>query len=142
MKKVLFVFLFLWFGCIQINLAQESTEKLLMQEYLKQSEKQKKTGLIMLGTGIGASLLGTVMIGAAWGDSDSNFLGGTGVVLLTAGTISTLVSIPIIASSASKGKKAGKLSLTLVRGPQAFLPIPISGAFPAVSFSLPLTPNR
>ncbi len=92
----------------------------------------------MLGTGLGATILGTVMVGAAWGGG-SEFVGATGVVLMTAGTISTLVSIPVIVSSASKGRKAGKLSLVAATAPLHRPPGNAAGYYPAVSFSFPLT---
>ena len=92
----------------------------------------------MLGTGLGATILSTAMVGAAWGGG-SEFVGATGVVLLTTGVISTLVSIPVIVSSASKGRKAGKLSLVAATAPLHRLPGNTSGYYPAVSFSLPLT---
>lgn len=92
--------------------AQDSSNKILIEEYIKQSENQKKTGLIMLGAGLGATVIGTVMFGSAW-STGSEVVGVSGAILVTAGVISTLVSIPIIISSASKARKAGQLSLDL-----------------------------
>lgn len=92
--------------------AQDSSNKILIEEYIKQSENQKKTGLIMLGAGLGATVIGTVMFGSAW-STGSEVVGVSGAILVTAGVISTLVSIPIIISSASKARKAGRLSLDL-----------------------------
>lgn len=92
----------------------------------------------MLGTGLGAAILGTAMVGAAWGGG-SEFVGATGVVLMTAGTISTLVSIPVIVSSASKGRKAGKLSVITANAPLVRLPEDAPRYYPAVHFSYPLT---
>jgi hypothetical protein len=90
--------------------AQNAESKFLIEEYLRQSEKQKKTGLIMLGAGAGSVLLGTVLFGTAW-NSGSNFAGGASAFFLVAGSISTLVSIPVLVSSASNGRKAAKLSI-------------------------------
>ncbi len=92
--------------------AQDQETRFLIEEYIKQSERQKKTGLIMLGAGLGATLIGTVMFGSAW-STGSEVVGVSGALLVTAGVISTLVSIPIIISSASKARKAGQLSLDL-----------------------------
>jgi hypothetical protein len=121
--------------------AQTTTERQLAEEYLKQSEKQKKTGLIMLGSGIGAGLLGVVMFGAGWNEG-SGFVLGSGVTLMMAGSISTLVSIPVLVSSASKGKKAGKLSLGIASiasaQPHGFA----SQNYPSLNFSIPLHLNR
>jgi hypothetical protein len=122
-------------------LAQSDTQRQLAEDYLKQSEKQKKTGLIMLGSGIGATIVGTAMFGAAWGGA-SEFVGVTGVTLMLAGTISTLVSIPVIVSSASKGKKAGKLSLGISSISSAHPSGIVSQNYPALNFSIPLNLHR
>lgn len=90
--------------------AQNAEKKFLIEEYIRQSEKQKKTGLIMLGAGAGSVLLGTVLLGTAW-NSGSNIAGGASAFLLAAGSISTLTSIPILVSSASNGRKAAKLGI-------------------------------
>lgn len=122
-------------------LAQSDTQRQLAEDYLKQSEKQKKTGLIMLGSGIGATIVGTAMFGAAWGGA-SEFVGVTGVTLMLVGTISTLVSIPVIVSSASKGKKAGKLSLGISSISSANPSGIVSQNYPALNFSIPLNLHR
>ena len=94
--------------------AQNAESKFLMEEYLRQSEKQKKTGLIMLGAGAGSVLLGTVLFGTTW-NSGSNFAGGASAFFLVAGSISTLVSIPVLVSSASNGRKAAKLGIGMTQ---------------------------
>lgn len=117
--------------------AQAPNNKILIEEYIKQSENQKKTGLIMLGAGVGATLIGTVMFGSAW-STGSEVVGGSGVVLLTAGVISTLVSIPIIISSASKARKAAKLSIQSRSLPD-IQPAGLSSViYPALSLSIPI----
>jgi hypothetical protein len=122
--------------------AQQSQEnKILMEEYLRQSEKQKKTGLIMLGAGAGSVILGTVLFGTAW-NSGGNFAGGASVFLLTAGSISTLVSIPVIVSSASNGRKSAKLGIGTTQ-----LVAPSSSGFsqknyPTWSISVPLNSQK
>jgi hypothetical protein len=141
MRKLLFFSLLIWTGLTQPLIAQQDPNKLLIEEFLRQSEKQKKTGLIMLGTGLGATVIGTAMFGAAWGGG-SEFVGVTGAILFTAGSISTLVSIPILVSSASNGRKAGKLSLVTGRIPNLPNTATSTGLYPAVSFSIPLTLNR
>ncbi len=138
--RMIVLLLALVLGSTQL-IAQTSMQTQLAEEYLKQSEKQKKTGLVMLGSGIGAGLLGTVMFGAAWGGG-SEFLGVSGVTLMLAGTISTLVSIPVIVSSASKGKKAGKLSLGIVTISSAHPTRINSQNYPALNFSMPLHLHR
>jgi hypothetical protein len=138
--RVIFLLLAFMIGSSP-SFAQSDTQKQLAADYLKQSEKHKKTGLIMLGSGIGATIAGTAMFGAAWGGG-SEFLGITGATLMLAGTISTLVSIPVIVSSASKGKKAGKLSLGMASissaQPYGF----VSQSYPSFNFSIPITRHR
>lgn len=111
MNKFLLLIVLLCFSFGKLY-AQDSSNKILIEEYIKQSENQKKTGLIMLGAGLGATVIGTVMFGSAW-STGSEVVGVSGAILGTAGVISTLASIPIIVSSASKARKAGQLGLDL-----------------------------
>lgn len=141
MKKLIFLFLFISVSFAKPVFAQQDPNRILIEEYIRQSEKQRKTGLIMLGTGIGASILGTAMFGAAWGGA-SEFVGVTGVTLMLTGTISTLVSIPVIVSSGLKGRKAGKLSLITAQIPQLGPLSNSAGYYSALSFSIPLSQNR
>lgn len=121
--------------------AQTNENKILIEEYLRRSEQQKKTGLIMLGAGLGSVLIGTVLFGVGWSDG-SDVAGGSGVLLMTAGSISTLVSIPILVSSASNGRKAAKLGISTAQIapplPNGFFP----KTYPAVSFSIPLNSQK
>ncbi len=120
---------------------QSQENKFLIEEYLQQSEKQKKTGLIMLGAGAGSVILGTVLLGTGW-NSGSSFSGGAGIFLFTVGSISTLVSIPVLVSSASKGRKAAKLGIgtTQLAAPN------MSGfsqkTYPTWSITIPLNSQR
>ncbi len=120
---------------------QAQENKILMEEYLRQSEKQKKTGLIMLGSGVGSVILGTILFGTAW-NSGSNFAGGASAFFLVAGSISTLVSIPVLVSSASNGRKAAKLGIGTTR-----LATPSSSGlsqitYPTWSISIPLNSQK
>ncbi|WP_111671294.1 hypothetical protein [Algoriphagus litoralis] len=116
--------------------AQNQESKILIQEYIKRSEQQKKTGLIMLGAGVGSVILGTVLFGVGWSDGN-NAAGVSGVLLASAGSISTLVSIPILVSSASNGRKAAKLGISTSQIGDG-LPTGFSTkTYPALSFSIP-----
>ena len=117
--------------------SQDNKSKILAEEYLRQSEKQKKTGLIMLGAGIGATVAGTVMFAAAWGGA-SAAVGTTGVILFTTGSVSTLVSVPIIISSASNGRRAGKLSLLSEKSDLSQTLGTGTKFYPALNFSYPI----
>ena len=140
--KILFVcFSFTLMLSAQPMLAQQDPNQFLIREYIKQSEKQKKTGITMLGTGVGAVVIGTVIFAAAW-DSGSDFAGGASFFLVTAGAISTLVSIPILISSASNGRKAGKLSIGLGQTQALQAPGLHTRAYPTISFSIPLNTQK
>lgn len=121
--------------------AQNQENKILIEEYLKRSEKQKKTGLIMLGAGVGSVVIGTVLFATGWGDG-SDFAVGSGAVLMTAGSLSTLISIPILVSSASTGRKAAKLGIGTAR---LTGPLPdgfFQKTYPALHFSIPLNSQK
>jgi uncharacterized membrane protein len=136
-----FLVLTLFFSFLSNVKAQNQESKILIEEYLKRSEQQKKTGLIMLGAGVGSVLIGTVLFGVGWSDGN-NAAGVSGVLLASAGSISTLVSIPILVSSASNGRKAAKLSINTAR---LASPLPDSfpsKIYPALSFSIPLNPRK
>ncbi len=139
-KVILVIVAFLLF--LPRTQAQQSQEnKILIEEYLRQSEKQKKTGLIMLGAGAGSVLLGTVLFGTSW-NSGSNLAGGAGIFLFTAGSISTLISIPILVSSASNGRKAAKLGIGTT---QLTAPNSREGGqktYPSWIISIPLTSQK
>jgi hypothetical protein len=139
-RKIIFLLLAACIFSFKI-FAQSSSERILVEEYVKQSEKQKKTGLIMLGSGIGATILGTAMFGAGWGE-ESGFLLASGATLMLAGSISTLVSIPIIVSSATKAKKAAKLSLGIAKISSALPTGVVTQNYPSIHFSMPINLYR
>ena len=136
MRK-LFLILSLLLTFILQSQAQSQERKILIEEYIKRSEKQKKTGLIMLGTGVGSVVIGTVLFGTGWSDG-SDFAAGSGAILMVAGSVSTLISIPILVSSAANGRKAAKLGIGTARLTE---PIPngfYQKTYPALHFSLPI----
>lgn len=136
-----FLVLTLFFSFLSNVKAQNQESKILIEEYIKRSEQQKKTGLIMLGAGVGSVILGTVLFGVGWSDGN-NAAGVTGVLLASAGSISTLVSIPILVSSASNGRKAAKLGISTAHFAS---PLPNgfnSKIYPALSFSIPLNSQK
>jgi hypothetical protein len=115
--------------------SQDQTNRLLIEEYLQQSEKQKKIGLTMLAVGGGASLLGLVLAASSDDWDDVSF--GGGIILMMAGATAMVVSVPILISSASKARQAAVLSV----GTQTVRVInqkPYSNTYPALSISLPL----
>jgi hypothetical protein len=135
---VIFAF-FLFLPRIQAQQSQEN--KILMEEYLRQSEKQKKTGLIMLGAGAGSVILGTVLFGTAW-NTGSDIAGGASALFLITGSISTLVSIPVLVSSASKGRKAAKLSIGTNQVAGIDLADFRQKTYPALGISIPINSQK
>lgn len=127
---------------VQPILAQQDSNQFLIQEYVKQSERQKKTGLVMLGAGLGATIVGAVMIGSAFGTNSSETVGNVGGGLLVAGSLSTLISIPVLISSAANGCKAGKLSISLGQTQALRVQGIPQRTYPTISFSLPLNAQK
>ena len=116
--------------------AQNEDNKLLIEEYLRQSEKQKKTGWTLIGAGAGAAALGLVLAASSDDWSDSSF--GSGIILFVVGSASTVLGIPVLISSASKARKAGRLSLgtQTVRAP--IFQNSSWKIYPSLNFSVPL----
>lgn len=141
MNKLIIILLILSFGFNLTGFTQQQANRLLIEEYLQQSEKQKKTGVILLSTGVGATLIGTVLFGIGWGNN-SDVIGGGGVLLMTAGSIATLVSIPVLIGSASSGRKAGKISLDLAQVDPLAPADWKNQKYPALSFSIPLNSQK
>lgn len=141
MRKFFFVIAAFLLFLPKVHAQQSQENKILIEEYLRQSERQKKTGLIMLGAGVGSLILGTAFFGAAW-NNGGNAAGVASVVLLAGGTISTLVSIPVLVSSASNGRKAAKLGIGTTQ-----LSAPVSSGFsqksyPTWNISIPLNSQK
>jgi hypothetical protein len=137
MKKLLLLFFIFNLLLPKSLFAQQEFNKLLIEEYIRQSETQKKTGLIMLGAGLVSTVAGTSMFLAAWGGA-SAAVGTSGVILFTAGSLSTLISIPVIISSAAKGRKAAKMSLVSEKVTYFQNEVASSASYPALSFSFPI----
>ena len=137
MKKLLLLFFIFNLLLAKSLFAQQEPNKLLVEEYVRQSETQKKTGLIMLGAGIASTIAGTSMFIAAWGGA-SAAVGTSGVILFTAGSISTIISIPVIISSAAKGRKAAKMSLVSEKVIYFQNQGASSDFYPALNFSIPI----
>lgn len=76
-----------------------------MYEFLMtKSKKQNKAGLIMLGAGVVSSIGGIIIANQSDDWSDAEFASGT--LLLTAGLLTTVSSIPVLIVAGSNKKKA------------------------------------
>lgn len=120
--------------------AQNQDNKLLIEEYLRQSEKQKKAGITMIAVGASAALIGTLL--AASSDDWDDFSFGGGVILFTGGSAAAILGVPLIISSASKARKAAQLSL----GANSARVIFPNGAsrkiYPAIQLSIPINSSN
>jgi len=99
-----FVFVIHSFGQkVEVSTDQFNQEK--YDFHYSKHKKQKKTGFILLGSGVAASLAG-VLIGS---NSDSLYDEanlGTGAILVTAGALTAISSIPVFIVSGSNKRKA------------------------------------
>ncbi len=121
-------------------IAQNLENKLLIEEYLRQSENQRKAGITMLAVGGSAATLG-LLLAATSTDWDSAGFGG-GIILFVAGSATAILSIPILVSSASKARKAAQLSV----GTDSARVINSQGStlktYPTLNLSIPLNAIR
>ncbi|TDQ16238.1 hypothetical protein DFQ04_2350 [Algoriphagus boseongensis] len=133
----LFFLLIICTGIINPLFAQENPNKILAEELLAQSEKQKKTGWTFIGVGAATTGLGTLLMinSDDWGSTGF----GTGVVLFVGGGAMMVIGIPILIGSTSKARKAAKLSLgtEIVKAIHPNMNLS-SKSIPTVTFSIPL----
>lgn len=138
MKRLVLIFAILFSSFYEL-IAQNQDTKFLIEEYIQQSERQKKTALIMMGAGVGTAAL-SILIGSL-ADWDSPAYTGS-ANLAFAGSASTIIGIGILVSSASNARKAGQLSLELnsarIINPEA----PSQMIYPALKISIPLNSSK
>ena len=137
MKALFLTLIIVWSGVFHSILAQQNSNKFLIEEYLQQSEKQKKTGWTMIGVGAAALGLGTVI---AFASNDLESTGfATGGILFIAGGASTILGIPVLISSSAKARKAARLSLGTETVSQINSDMIFSGkSIPSLTLSIPL----
>ena len=96
---ILAAFFFLTYGYgQQVEVSTDQSNQEMYDFHYEKYKKQKKTGFILLGSGV-AVFLGGGLIGA---NNDLNF----GAVAMTAGALTTISSIPIFIVSGSNKRKA------------------------------------
>ena len=84
--------------CQEIESSNTRSNKEMYDFHYEKHKKQKKTGFILLGSGV-AVFVGGGLIGA---NNDLDF----GMVALTAGALTTISSIPVFIVSGSNKRKA------------------------------------
>lgn len=134
--KSIFLILFLGLVLLKPCLAQEAQDRTYIQELVKQSEKQRSTGLKMMAFGGGAVALGLLLAASSDDWTDGAF--GGGILLAGAGSLTALIGIPVLAGSANKARRAASLSITTARLAPVQSVYRSSGAIPSLTFSLPL----
>jgi hypothetical protein len=116
--------------------AQNQDNRQLIDEYLRQSESRKKTGITMLAIGGGAAGLGLILAFSSNSWYDSSF--EAGALLSGVGLTLAIISVPVLVGSASSARKAAKLSVgadtAQVINPKG----PSLQIYPALNLSIPL----
>ena len=107
-KLILIIVSFLTIQALQCqeidSLSTQSREEMYDFHFTKH-KKQKKTGLILLGSGVVATGAGLLIAANSNVLSDDGGF-GTGAGLVLAGSVTTIVSIPYLISSGSNKRKA------------------------------------
>ncbi len=110
MKKfILFTLILLAFQSVhgqEIDSLSAQTRQELYDFHFEKHKKQKKTGLILLGSGLVATITGTLIARNSdiLGDDTEGFDAGASIALL--GSLATISSIPVLISSGVNKRKA------------------------------------
>lgn len=109
MKRTLSIFLVLLFTfqMVQSQIIDQLNEKSRQEMYnfySFKSKKKKKTGLILLGSGLAATVAGIAIASNNFWEDDGGFAAGTGLFLI--GSCATIASIPILIVSGASNRKA------------------------------------
>ena len=91
--------------CQEIDSLSTQSREEMYDFHFTKHKKQKKTGLILLGSGVVATGAGLLIAANSNVLSDDGGF-GTGAGLVLAGSITTIVSIPYLISSGSNKRKA------------------------------------
>lgn len=128
MKKNILVLLFAHVTVICLSQTVDNTTPSIEKNYLQKSKNQKIAAWILLGGGIGVSVIGLTQINVA--GSDNGSVNNTpGTVLLATGLAASLTSIPFFISSQKNKKRALALSiktekmLQLTKNNYAYMPV-------------------
>ncbi|RIW16992.1 hypothetical protein D0X99_04245 [Algoriphagus lacus] len=141
--KVLILVLILSLGLIHPVLSQEVDSLSQRETLLELSKKQKKTGFILLGGGVGAAVIGGALFASNFClfggcSSQQDALAGTGGILFILGVGSAIASIPVLINSGKTARRAMELS---VKSSPIYLPPKSHNgpkSYPALQLSIPL----
>ena len=106
MKGILFLIAILFYfqtaQCQEPDSSRNTSNQELYDYFITKHKKQKKTGLILLGSGLAATGVGIIIMNS--NGFDDAGLGG--FWLFTAGSLTTISSIPVLIISGSNKRKA------------------------------------
>lgn len=134
----MFLISILVLGNAGYSLSQEMTN----QDYLELSEKQKKTGLILIGGGAAFMVTGAILfsenfcLGDCGGSADT--MSTIGAIMVAVGGVAVIVGIPTLINSGTTAKKASQLSLS---NQQLYFPTnanQMPKSYPVVTWKIPL----
>ena len=124
------------------SLAQEVASPTSKEILLEQSKRQRKTGYILLGAGVGAAVIGGALFASNFCllgcDSNDDALAGTGGILFILGSVSAIASVPVLINAGSTAKRAAELSFNTK---PIYLPRNTHNgprSYPAVQLTIPL----
>lgn len=109
MKKMFFIASILFFMCG--NVFSQSTEKI---DYLQKSKNKKTTAWVLLGGGAALDIAGLLAYPKhynGWGDKTERRRNLPSVIMITAGTLCMIASIPFFTRAYKLKNKAASLSL-------------------------------
>lgn len=88
---------------LTINAPKETNQE-MYDYFMAKQKKQNKAGLIMLGSGVAATVVGAVLVHNSDSWSDGDWTAGT--ILVMGGVLTTISSIPVLIISGSNKRKA------------------------------------
>src|SRR5688572_17590363 len=105
------------------------------EDYIKKSNRQKTTALILLGAGVAMIITGLLLQS---NDNDLNNLTQdiTGIGIGGAGIVCTVISVPVFLASTRNKKKAAALSIKMEKAMQLQNNKFALMQYPAVSFTI------
>jgi len=117
MRKSLITLLLILF-VLPCTLGQQlNSEKRAKQEtYLEISQRQQKTGWILLGTGAATTVIGIAAFSNSWDSGSDSTTDLFGFVML-GGLISTFSSIPFFISSGVNKRRANRIAFSIYSQP-------------------------
>jgi len=106
MKKLILFLMLVGFTGLCFSQQTAQTNQFIQGDYLQKSQHQKTAAWILLGGGIALAITGVAVDASNWQSS-------AGDVLIVAGAVSVLASMPLFIAAGKNKKKAMSLSTQL-----------------------------